>query len=302
MSDVQLLANHINALNAKSRSITEALQQHSDHLSSFVKVIDKRTSNLMQGIQDNSLEIQTIAHSFQLAIVSSEQSMVNISQILITLTNNFNVLKSNLLQLQNAFQSLVEGQISPFLIPKHDFSRTLHHIQSTLNKKYPGFYLTHSHPSYYYTTSNFIFTRNFSSLFITVQFPVSSHAQPLQLYKIISLPVPTPTNKTTMHATKLLDLPQYLALTYQHDYYLPLSTDDLTNCVHGPIVFCTFNKALIPITVHDCSLALFQNNVKQVSRLCNFRFLENHLSHDIIELTPTSVLVYDSEELDLVCP
>ncbi|CAC5385208.1 unnamed protein product [Mytilus coruscus] len=162
MSDVQLLANHINALNAKSRSITQALQQHSDHLSSFVKVIDKRTSNLMQGIKDNSLEIQTIAHSFQLAIVSSEQSM--------------------------------------------------------------------------------------------------------------------------------------------HDYYLPLSTDDLTNCVHGPIVFCTFNKALIPITVPDCSLALFQNNVKQVSRLCNFRFLENHLSHDIIELTPTSVLVYDSEELDLVCP
>ncbi|VDI10850.1 Hypothetical predicted protein [Mytilus galloprovincialis] len=77
MSDVQLLANHINALNAKSRSITQALQQHSDHLSSFVKVIDKRTSNLMQGIKDNSLEIQTIAHSFQLAIVSSEQSMHN---------------------------------------------------------------------------------------------------------------------------------------------------------------------------------------------------------------------------------
>ncbi|CAC5380459.1 unnamed protein product [Mytilus coruscus] len=135
MSDVQLLANHINALNAKSRSITQALQQHSDHLSSFVKVIDKRTSNLMQGIKDNSLEIQTIAHSFQLAIVSSEQSM-----------------------------------------------------------------------------------------------------------------------------------------------------------------------ALIPITVPDCSLALFQNNVKQVSRLCNFRFLENHLSDDTIELTPTSVLVYDSEELDLICP
>ncbi|CAC5404909.1 unnamed protein product [Mytilus coruscus] len=146
MSDVQLLANHIYALNAKSRSITEALQQHSDHLSSFGKVIDKRTSNLM------------------------------------------------------------------------------------------------------------------------------------------------------------LDLPQYLGLTYQHDYYLPLSTDDLTDCVHGRIVFCTFNKALFPITVPDCSLALFQNSVKQVSRLCNLRFLENHLSHDIIEVTPTSVLGYDSEELDLICP
>lgn len=56
-------------------------------------------------------------------------------------------------------------------------------------------------------------------------------------------------------------------------------------------------------TMHpQCSLALFQNKVKQVSTLCNLWFLENHISHDIIELTPTSVMVYQNEELLLNCP
>ena len=302
MSDVQLLASHINALNSRSRQITNALQQHGDHLSSFVKVIDDRTSNLMQGIKENSLEMQKITHSFQDSLKSFEQSMANTSQFLITLTNNFNMLRSNLLQLQASIQSLVEGRISPFLIPKHDFAHTLNQIQATLTKYYPGFYLTHPHPAYYYTTPNFMFTRNHSSLYITVRFPVSSHAQPLQLYKIISLPIPVTSNTSLKHATQLLDLPQYLALSYQHDYYLPLYSSDLTNCVHGNVIYCNFNMALVPTSVPQCSLSLFQNDVKQVSRLCNFRFLENHISHDIIELTPTSVLVFDSEELDLDCP
>ena len=77
MSDVELLAKHVNALNAQSRHLTQALQQHGDHLSSFVKVVDKRTSFLMQGIKNNALEIQTITKSFNKSLGSLEQSMVN---------------------------------------------------------------------------------------------------------------------------------------------------------------------------------------------------------------------------------
>ena len=138
--------------------------------------------------------------------------------------------RSNLLQLQACIQSLVEGRISPFLIPKHDFAHTLDQIQANLTRYYPGFYLTHLHLAYYYTTPYFMFTRNHSSLYITLRFPVSSYAQPLQLYKIISLPIPVTSNTSLKHATQLLDLPQYLALTYQHDYYLSLYSSDSRYC------------------------------------------------------------------------
>jgi len=300
MSDVRLLANHINALNRRTQQIGHALQQHGDHLSSFMEVVDNRTTNLMHGIQENSKQIIGLTKSFESSLRTLEQNMMNMSKVLTTLSNNFNVLRSNLLQLQSSVQSLVEGKISPSLIPKIVLTKTLHKIQSTLTKYYPGFHLTHFHPTYYYTTSNFMFTRNHSSLYITVKFPVSSHSHPLQLYKILTFPVPA--NNSMNHATQLLDLPNYIAFTHQHDYYLPLKSSDLTNCVHGENTYCNYNMALTPTSNVQCSLALFQNDVNQVSKLCNFRFLENHVSHNIVELTPTSALVYHSEDIHIECP
>jgi hypothetical protein len=67
--------------------------------------------------------------------------------------------------------------------------------------------------------------------------------------------------------------------------------------VHDSTVYCNFNMALISITVAQCSLALFQNKAKRASTIYNVRFTENHISHDIIELTPSSVMVYQNERV-----
>lgn len=299
MDDVNLLARHINSLNRKTQLIAEVLHQHGDHLSSFMSLVDNKTNNLMNGIQANSKEISVLAHSINMSLVTLQQSMFSISKILINLTNQGNILRSKLDQFQTAVQSLVEGRISPLLLPKHTLTQALHKVQRILTDSYPGFYLTQFHPSFYYTNSNFMFIRNHSILYLTLRFPVSAHAHPLQLYKVLSLPVPV--NNTLKHATKLLDLPDFFAVTHQHDYYLPLSAKQLTNCQHDSAITCNFNLALIPSHVQQCTIALFNNDMKQVKRLCNFRFLENHLTHDIIELSSTSVLVYQSDTLALDC-
>ena len=65
---------------------------------------------------------------------------------------------------------------------------------------------------------------------------------------------------------------------------------------------CTNNIPLFPFTSPDCTLAIFLNNPKLVKRLCNFRFVQNVLKPNIIELTPTSVLVYKVKSLTLDCP
>ncbi|XP_052083821.1 uncharacterized protein LOC127721190 [Mytilus californianus] len=299
MSDVNLLARHINALNKRTELLSDVLHQHGDHLSSYMSVMDNRTTNLMSGIQINSKEIATLAHSMNLSLVTLQQSMFNIFQILINLTNTGNILRRNLDQFQAAVQSLVMGRVSPLLLLKQTLTHALHKVQGISTKSYPGFYLTQLHPSFYYTNRNFMFMRNHSILYLTLRFPVSSHSQPLQLFKVISLPVPV--NNTLKHATKLLDLPDFLALTHQHDYYLPLSSNQLTNCQHVSVITCSFNIALVPSHVKQCTIALFNNDKKQVKSLCNFRFLENHLTHDIIELSSTSVLVYQSDKLAINC-
>lgn len=106
--------------------------------------------------------------------------MFNISKILINLTNTGNILRSNLDQFQAAVQSLVMGRVSTLLLPKQTLTHALHKVQGILTQSYPGFYLTHLHPSFYYTNRNFMFIRNHSILYPTlrhVRFPVSSPAQ-----------------------------------------------------------------------------------------------------------------------------
>ena len=300
MGDVNLLASHINALNRKTRLMTQALQRHSSHLSSYITLANNRTSNLMQGIKDNTKEINLLTSSFQTSLTSLQQSMFNISQVLITMTNQCNRLRSSLDKMQAAVQSLVEGRISPFLLPRHTLAQTLHKVQGILTHSHKGFYLTHFHPSFYYTTSQFMFTRNHSSLYITLRLPLSTHAHPLKLYNIISLPVPT--NTSSMHATEIINLPEFMAITHQHDYYVTLSSKQLTRCQRNSIIYCDFNMALVPTTNINCALALFNNIVSLVTKHCSFQLHNNKPEQQIIEITPTSALVYQVKELSLNCP
>lgn len=210
------------------------------------------------------------------------------SEILITQVNKATTLKSKLDKLENAIQSLLEGNISPFLISKHMFGRVLAEINHKLKISYQKLYLVHTDPSYYYSNGQFLFARNKNELYITVKFPISSQSNPLQLYKVLSLPVPTSENVTEkMQATQLLSLSSYFAITSHHDYFVSLSTEDLSNCVQGSVRMCNFNVPVNHITIPDCTMALFANNIKQVKELCNFGYIPTLLSSDIIELTAT---------------
>lgn len=53
MNDVDILASHINSLTKFSNNMVNTLHQHAAHISSFMKVMDQRTTNLMRGIQTN---------------------------------------------------------------------------------------------------------------------------------------------------------------------------------------------------------------------------------------------------------
>ncbi|XP_062574148.1 uncharacterized protein LOC134235987 [Saccostrea cucullata] len=303
IDDVNILAGHINALNRKTENIVKALQQHGSHLSSFITVSNHRMDNLAAGIKENSEYISKIATAFNNKLYDLEKSFVNVSKILMSQVNRATLLRSDFDKLSAAIQSLLEGKITPFLIPKFLITRTLSNINFKLRKSYKNFYLIHTDYSFYYSHEKFLYARDKGSLFITVKFPISAQKQPLQLFKVISLPVPTSPNVTSdMHATQILSTPDYFAITSHHDYFVSLSAEDLVNCDNGPTILCNSNRALTPITEPDCTMALYSNDVKQVQKLCDFRFITSLLKSNIFEITSTSVLLYNTPTLVLDCP
>ncbi|XP_062603682.1 uncharacterized protein LOC134265486, partial [Saccostrea cucullata] len=303
MDDVNILAGHINALNRKTETLAKALEQHGSHLSSFISLTDKRMKNLVHGIKSNSDYITSVATAFNNKLYNLEAAFTNVSEILINQVNQATLLRSKFTKLENAVENLLEGKISPFLIPKHILSKVISNIRHKLRKSYQKFYLVQLDASFYYSGGKFLFARHNNNLFITVKFPISSQRLPLNLYKVISLPVPTSENVTSkMQATQLLSLSDYFAITPHHDYFLSLNSKELTDCVHGTSILCYSNWAQSPITVPDCTMALFANDVRKIKELCNFRYLQNLLKSNILELSPTSVLLYNTPTVILDCP
>ena len=99
----------------------------------------------------------------------------------------------------------------------------------------------------------------------------------MKLFKIISLPVPTASNMSSKHATQLMSLPDYFAVSDQKNYYAQLKTKDLENCkkkkkkkeiislskktglclpLEMPLVFCHYIKMTIKVYINCAILNL----------------------------------------------
>ena len=141
----------------------------------------------------------------------------------------------------------------------------------------------------------------FNSVFITLKLPISHEKEPLQLYEIISLPVPV--NESSTHATQLLNLPNYLAITSHQQFYLTLDKVDIATCHKHHLYLCNFNKAFKPVTEKSCVISLFANDKDNINTICDFRFLTDHLSPTAMEVSDETALIYNSKmSLSLVCP
>ena len=136
-------------------------------------------------------------------------------------------------------------------------------------------------------------------MYVTVKFPVSPYRKPLSLFKILSYPVPL--NNTADHATQSLNLPQFFVVSDDSQFYTTFDNIELTTCTRSSKLTCGFNKGLSPITHETCIMALFENDKDLVHKHCNFRVLLNHLSIQIHEITKSSILVYQSNILELDC-
>ena len=290
IEDVQILASHVNVLNSRTRNFAKTLQHSEERLSSFMTVVDTKTSNLLRGIELNKDVIQNLTVAFNERLITLESILTNVSSLLVQQINEASVIRSNMGNFQSAVQSLVEGRLSSFLIPRMKFRNVIKSIANSLRKNHKGFYLVNTDPAYFYSHAKFIYARHYGNLYISVKFPISTHNQPLQLYKVITLPVPL--NATSSHATQLLNVPEYIAITHHHDFFVHLSSTDLLKCTPTSLSLCPNNIPLTPFSTSDCTMAIFQNNPKMVNKLCDFRFVPNALKPNLIELSPTSVLVY----------
>ena len=82
LDDVNLFVKHINVLKQNTNKIMTSIQQHEEHLSSFIKTSDERLKNLKDGIQQNHMAITHIHTQLQGSFKTIEQSILSMNQLI----------------------------------------------------------------------------------------------------------------------------------------------------------------------------------------------------------------------------
>ena len=299
LDDINVLARHINELTRRSMKISNAIEQHGAHMSSFMEKANKRMDNLMDGVKNNEMAINYVHSQLQTSIRDLQNNFEQMSSILTKQIQQSNHLNHQLDEIKLGIIDLVKGKLSPLILPPELLQNTIKEVQALLNSKYPEFFVAHTPVDQLYKSENFLYARYNNSLFITIKLPISAHKNNLKLFDVKSFPVPI--NNTSPQATQLLDLPAHFAISADQQFYTTLSDSEISRCKGEKPLHCFFNKPLTPITTESCILALFTNSKEKVHALCNFRFLQNTIKPSVHEIGISSVVVYRSPILSMEC-
>ena len=297
--DVQILANHVNALNKLTTKVVKTVQQHENDMSSYIKTVDDRINNIVKGIKENELAITHIQSQLFESFDNLERSFSTMSLLLSKQIEKSRKLETRFHELIQGVYELVEGKLSPHLVTPQTMAKSISDIQDILKDKYQDFHLIYTDPKDIYKKAHTIFTRNNTKIYISVKFPISSFSEPLTMFNILSFPVPL--NETSNHATHLVDLAEILAVTTDLTYYTTFKKQDLTKCTKTKMITCKFNKILRPFTHKSCEIALFKNDKTSIKSLCNFRVSLNHVTTQITEVSNTAILVYKTKFIEFDC-
>lgn len=298
--DIATLQRHMQTLNRNNAQIAHTMAIQEKHLSSFISTVDARFNNIVSAVKKNHQDTVALTDLLHSSVDTVEHEFILLEQLIMKQTNASAHLQQALDRVKLSIHELIKGKLSPYLITPQAITSSLHQIQSIMDKKYPQFTIIHKDPLYYFTYGDFLYARVHSTLFLTLKVPISPFKQPLLLYNIYSFPVPI--NSSTSHATKLINVPQYFAHTHDNQHFTMITSHQISKCFGTSMLFCSFHLALTSSASPSCISALFYNQKESVHSLCDFRFLTNEIKPNIVELSPSNTLMYQTPMVALDCP
>ena len=205
-ADVDNLKRSLQRLQHQNNRMTTAFEHQLEHFSSFLTSTDQRITNAFSAVSANHQEILLLHEQFNSSILQLEQMQFLLTSLLSKQLQDSANLEESLNRFYFGVLSLFKGSISPSIIPISILQNVINNIQNILLASKTPYFLVEKHVDFYYSKATFYFFRHASTLFITVNFPISSFSKPMKLYKILSFPFPI--NNST-HASQILNLPSY---------------------------------------------------------------------------------------------
>ncbi|CAC5417671.1 unnamed protein product [Mytilus coruscus] len=116
--------------------------------------------------------------------------------------------------------------------------------------------------------------------------------------EVTALPVPV---NTSLHATQLMDAPEYLALSNDKKTYLSLTSQQVMKCKnYNNNMYCPLLQSF-SVSEDSCLVSIFNNDKHKVQSLCDFRFLHSKITPKIMYLKSSAIVVYKIPQISVDC-
>ncbi len=301
--EVNILKEHINAMIKTSNGIAHSFSLHSDKMQSFMTTVDKRISNVMQSVQDNHREIVEVVRQMNKVsnmVKQEETVMLSAVTVLLKHTKIAAQIEQKVRQFMEGVYNLLQGKLSPNLVPPEIIQHTVSEINTKLQNKFPGFSVTHSHPSLYYDTVQMVYARHQNSLYVTIGIPVSFESTTFELFQVETFPIAL--NHSTNHASLLIDIPPYFAYSKHFDVFIELTEPQLSRCQGENPKQCPVMPAQRSATKYpSCVSAIYLQNVQLIKSLCDFKLIPQGLQSQVQEIEPGLLLMSNIQSVTYVC-
>jgi hypothetical protein len=152
----------------------------------------------------------------------------------------------------------------------------------------------------FYDLPAMIHTRVQGTIFVMVKFPLAVRGKDYTLYHIDSLPLPVEDNST--HATKIHNIPPYLAINTGDNTYIEMTQQQYATCTGIRTKRCNYIPAPILATKPTCAVALFKSDVKAIKATCDMRFQPNALETYALEISDGKFIFSNIKQFILSCP
>ena len=294
MKNIDILGARTDILLDKYNDLSERMVTYANVNNEVIKSLHKNLTTIKSDIhyfngviklvQNNFVSLNESLRLVQVYTFNNRiYNMVNAQalQIMAKITEYFRTSESIFETTLNGLHQLEMGEMPIAFVGRRELRDALRHISLKIQKDYPDFELLFSNERDIYKQNDISYHIEGQTLIIQVPLYLKRKlSSPMTLYKIDTVFVPFLTDDTSQDKDRpsftKLDFPKpYVAIN--QDYFIPLSTEDLAQCIKYDHFYVCLQKLLHlhRSTTHCLAAIYWDKDMEEIISTCPFKYYYN---------------------------
>jgi hypothetical protein len=296
--DTDTLKRHMMEIAQTQNNEMTIMKKQTAAMSNFATQSTERMDKLAEAMKQSLDDNMHMMHVYVDNTLLATRYQTSMLSYAIILENSIQTLQTKYAELLGAVENLINGNLSPFLIPSATITKTLEDIRKHLAAEEQKYEIIYTKASFYYHRGSFVLAREANTSFICVQIPLTTFQTNFAVYEIKQYPLPMPNSEQNI--MKLTGIPNGLAIDASREYFYTLTKEELDDVgVHHHAHERNFFSKSTP---RNCLMAIFHDEKHEVDRLCPYEIITNDLKPSVFRVTDSTYLLIKVDSYTQQCP